>query len=478
MRICVTNPCWREDGRKGIRAGCRVPNIVIEGQLTFIPFPFMLAYATSRLHAAGFDAMILDAIGEDLTDDAYYQRVEAYRPDLIVNEMSAASYAVDLRVAAQLKTRTGAKVAVCGPHPSAIAAELLQQPAIDFVLVGEMEETLVALTGALQRGEPLDTIAGLGYRMPTGEVAVNPRRELIVDIDTLPYPHRDTLPMHNYRVAGYPNPVLYLYASRGCPYQCNYCLWPQTMYRRGVYRQRQPSQIVQEIIDAEQRHGPFRSIYFDDDTFNLGTEYLLQLADELERCRVHLPWGCNARADQFDETLMQRLAAVGMFNIRIGAESGDPEILRRVGKNLNLDSISRCIAMAHRAGVKVHVTFTIGLSGESWQSVERTAAFAKSIASDSVAFTITTPFPGTTYYDEVEEKGYLLTRDWTQFNVVSQSVMRTEHLTAEEITRAMKYVMKQVYFKPGYLWRRLRYAMSGDELLALLRKGIRLLFGR
>jgi radical SAM superfamily enzyme YgiQ (UPF0313 family) len=478
MRVCLTNPCWRDNGRVGIRAGCRVPNMVGEGEHTFMPFPFSLAYAMSVLEELGVEAMILDAIAEEIDEREYYDRVAAFEPDLIVNEMATASYHVDLAAATKLKQLTSARIAVCGPHASALPEEVLENGCIDFVLRGEIEQTLGELVAALREDRPLDEIAGLALRHPDGSVVCGTRREPIEDLDRLPHPHRSTLPLARYRVAGYPPPVLYMYASRGCPYKCTYCLWPQTMYGSGSYRVREPRAVVDEIEQAQDRHGPFASVYFDDDTFNLGKRRMLELARELTARSWKIPWGCNARADQFDEESLGRLAEAGLFNIRIGIESGDPRILERSKKQLDLAAIPRCIDLAHRAGVKVHVTFTVGLSGESWDSVERTVRFARSIRPDSVAFTITTPFPGTEYYDEVVRKGYMTASDWCEFNVVTSSVCRTASMTAEEVARAEKYLMRKVCYSPSYLARRLRYITSGKELLALVRKGAKVLFRR
>jgi len=438
----------------------------------------MLAYAAAVLEKSGHDVLFIDAIGEDIDEASYLKRVFAFSPDLILNEMATASHAIDLATAKKLKESTGAKLAVCGPHPSAIATQVLENACVDFVLIGEIEGTIPDLVRALERGASFEDVKGLAFRAQDGTIVVNPRRDLIANLDELPYPHRATLPMQRYCVAGYPSPVLFMYASRGCPYRCNYCLWPQTMYAGGNHRRRQPENVVAEIEMAQEKFGPFKSIYFDDDTFNVGRKHLLRLADLLASRPWRLPWGCNARADHFDEGLMERLASVGLFNIRIGVESGDPDILQRAGKQLDLARVEQCIEMARRNGVKVHVTFTIGLAGESWESVKRTVAFAKSITPDSIAFTITTPFPGTAYYDELLEMGYLDTVDWNRFNAVTHSVLRTEHLTAEEVTQAEKWAMRQVYFSPSYLLRRYRYAISGKELLALMRKGSRLVLGR
>jgi radical SAM superfamily enzyme YgiQ (UPF0313 family) len=471
MRVCLTNPPWRVGQQKGIRAGCRVPNAIGAGQHTFVPFPFALAYPAAVLERDGLTVMLLDAIAEDLDEEAYLARVAAFRPDLVVNEISTGSCDTDLAVAASVKARTGARVALFGPHATALPEELLAHAHVDLVLLGEIEATLPEVVRALDEGRPLAGLPGVACRDDAGKPVRGPRREL-VDLDALPPPHRATLPLHAYKVAGFPGPVLYAYASRGCPYPCTFCVWPQWL-KPGSYRVRSPRAVVDEILEAPRLHGPFGSIYFDDDTFNIGRPRMLEMARELQR--VNLPWGCNARPDLFDEETMSALARSGLFNIRIGVESGDPEVLRRVRKNLDLSTVPRCIALARKHGVRVHVTFTIGLSGETWRSVERTADFARSIAPDSIAFTVTTPFPGTAYHDEVVAKGRLVTRDYRRFDVVGGCVVRTEEMSAEEILRAERYVARRVYGSPRYLLRRLRYAGSPGEILALARKGATLL---
>jgi radical SAM superfamily enzyme YgiQ (UPF0313 family) len=479
VRVCLTNPPWRSDTESGIRAGCRVPNSIEIGQHTFVPFPFTLAFATSRLEAEpGITARIIDAIGEDIGRAEYLRRVADFRPDFVVSEMATQSHNTDLEMVTAVRERTGAKTAVCGPHASALAREILEQnPGVDFVLVGEYEETLAELVGRLKRGEPVEPMDGLALRLADGRIAVGEKRPLIHDLDALPYPHRETLPLRRYCVAGFPAPVLFLYASRGCPYRCTFCVWPQ-WFKSGSFRTRAPARVVDEIEDCQRRFGPFRSIYFDDDSFNLGEERMLKMAAEFKARGMNLPWGCNARPDHFNERVMNRLAEAGMFTIRIGVESGDPEILRRTKKDLDLRTVRRCINLARRAGVKVHVTFTIGLSGESWASVKKTVRFARSITPDSIAFTITTPYPGTEYYDEVVRDGFLETRDWERYNVRSDSVVRTATMTSTEIVRAEKYVMRQVYYSPPYLLRRLRYVNSPRELFALAKKGAGFLMRR
>jgi Fe-S oxidoreductase len=478
LRICLSNPCWRDcSGRRGIRAGCRVPTMLAVDEQTFIPFPFLLAYGAAALEEEGFSCTIIDAIAENIGEETYFERVAASMPDLIVNEIATASLHADLETALKLKRSTGARIAVCGPHASALPSQLLAHPQIDFVLIGEIEKTLIELAKALAEGHPTAGLPGLAVRDMQGNAVIGKRR-VPYNINALPHPHRATLPMQRYRVAGYPTPTLYMYASRGCPFHCTYCLWPQTIYGSGRYRARDIGAVAEEIAQVQAQFGPFRSIYYDDDTFNVGKKRMYVLADELERRNLIVPFGCNARADLFDQDVLDRLASVGLFNIRIGAESGDPNILARARKDLDPDAIRKCIEMAHRAGIRVHVTFTVGLSGESWNSVRKTIAFARRLAMDSAAFTITTPYPGTAYYDEVVTQGLLNTQDWRDFNVVHSSVIRTDTMRAEEITRAEKLLMRGVYYSPRFIWRRLRYVANAAELTAIAKKGKRLLLGK
>lgn len=477
MRVLVTNPPWHQNGRKGIRAGCRIPVLLNPGQTSFLPFPFILAYTTSQLERVdGLEVRILDAIGEDLDEATYLDRVEAFAPELVIAEMSTASYYIDLELARRLKARTGARIAMSGPHVTALPAETMGEcAAIDYVMLGEIEQTAVELAERLRDGVAVGGMLGLGWR-DGDEVVVEPRRPLLRDLDTLAWPHRATLPNDRYLVPGVPQPAIVTFASRGCPYRCNYCLWPQTIYEPGSYRTRDPAAVVEEIVETDKRFGPFQSICFDDDTFNIGKARVMAIADELERRKVRLPFSAQCRADRFDdEETIRRLAKAGLRLIRIGVESGDAEVLRRAKRNFELGSVERTVRWARRQGVLVHMYVNIGLPGESTETVDKTIEFVRATAPDSVSFTTTTPYPGTTYYDEVVERGYLEAKSWEDFNVVHTACIRTEHLTAEELTREEQRAMRAVYRSPRLMMRRLQVASSPRELLALAKKGARVL---
>jgi radical SAM superfamily enzyme YgiQ (UPF0313 family) len=297
---------------------------------------------------------------------------------------------------------------------------------------------------------------------------------VIPDIDALPYPKRDGLPMGRYHVPGFPPPVRYVYGGRGCPYQCNFCLWPQTTLQ-GKFRTRAGEKIAAEMEWLLERYPDTGSFFFDDDTFNLGRQRMLDFAEAMDRRGLKVPWGCNARADNWDLEVLERLVATGLFTLRIGIESGDQRVLDRTGKALDLAEARRTLEMSSSLGIQNHIMFVIGLAGETHESVENTIRFIKSVPCHSVQFSVATPFPGTSLYREAEARGHLVTRDWSKYSGFDHVVVRTDDLDADEVGRALARARRSVYFSPRFIKNRLGYVRNPRDITALARKAMRLL---
>lgn len=479
LRACVVNLPWEVATpagiRDGIRAGCRFPNLTPQRTNRYIPFPFLVAHTASYLESLGVEVLLIDGCAERCSMASFSERVVAFRPDLVLAETSTTSLAHDRAALAALATRLPSTCfALYGPHTDIRPQDALAEPAIEYVILGEPEHTSAALLEVLAGRMDRRDVLGLAYRGPAGEVVQNHRRPAIADLDSLPLPRRRGLPMDRYSVAGFPAPVAFLYAGRGCPYQCSFCLWPQTTLQGG-FRPRAPERIVDEMNTIIREYPETKSFFFDDDTFNLGRERMLRFADELERRGPKLPWGCNARADHWDREVMARLASVGLFTLRFGIESGDPEVLARTRKNLDLEIARRNLRMADELGIQNHIMFVVGLPGETRASVDNTLRFIASVPCHSVQFSVATPFPGTDMYREAEAKGHLTSHDWSQYSGFDHVVMRTDALDTVEIGRALANARRRVYFSPRFLGRRLRYVRNARELPALAKKALRLL---
>ena len=435
--------------------------------------------ANTGLHlgSKGVQVLLIDGIAERSSLDDVLARIRSYAPGMSCSSKAPpTSLKYDLAALAQVKAASPAvRTAVGGLHVSMLPEEALASPSVDFVIIGEPELTTHELACALIDGRDLGGISGLAFKGAGGGIVVNARRPMMTDIDSLPYPRRSGLPMHKYNVPGFPSPVVYMYASRGCPYVCNFCLWVQTIFDKHRYVARSPTKIVDEIEHVLAEFPETKSLFFDDDTFNIGQERLRAFAAEMSRRKIRTPWGMNARADHWDRELIRELKETGLFNVRFGIESGDPDVLARSGKELDLDEARENLRLFHELGIKNHLNFMIGLAGETWSSVARTVAFAKSVPADSVQFTVAVPFPGTEYYNELEARGLLVSRNWDDYHAAASAVMSTEEMSSREIEKAIKKVRRQIYLSPRFIIRRFGYIRNARDAMAILRKGMSLL---
>jgi radical SAM superfamily enzyme YgiQ (UPF0313 family) len=194
----------------------------------------------------------------------------------------------------------------------------------------------------------------------------------------------------------------------------------------------------------------------------------------MKRRNLWFPYGIDGRADHLDQELLERMAETGLFTLRIGIESGDVDVLKKTRKALNLEKAREILQISHDLGIRNHISIIIGLAEESWQSVENTIEYVKSLAIDSVQFSVATPFPGTEYYRYVEEQGLWKDQDWSEFNGWDTAVMHTKYMTAEEVQKAVNYARRKVYFSPQFIKRRLGYVRDVRDLVAITGKVWRL----
>jgi len=441
MKIVLVNLPWKKGGNWGVRAGSRWPHIKTVQEESYLPFPFFLAYAAALLKRESFQVRLIDAIADKLSVPAFHTIVEQEKPDLLVVETSTPSLINDLEV---LRGLSGdISIALCGPDANIREAGFLKKNVfIDYVFAGEYELTLLELARALCENKPLQDITGLIYRDREG-IRTNPGRSMIADLDTLPWPLREGLPMGKYNdtPGGIPSPSAQMWASRGCPYQCLFCLWPQLMYQKGRYRVRSVRDVVDEMEHLVTRGG-VKSIYFDDDTFNIGKLRMLEFAREIKARKLDIPWAVMARADLMDEQVLVSLREAGLCAVKYGVESAEQSLVDNINKNMQLERVERIIKFTNSLGIKTHLTFTFGLPGETWESIKKTIEFAVRMDPDSVQFSITTAFPGTQYFRNLEEKGYILSHDLADYDGNSKGVLRTDSLGPRDLEKAKRIADK------------------------------------
>lgn len=441
MEILLSNPPWSKNGYCGVRAGSRWPHIKDKTEGGYLPFPFYLAYTASLIKSENFKFRLWDALSEGVSKEEFVREVLRKDYKLIIIETSTASLNNDLEILKRIKKK-GSIIAVAGPDICIRNPRfLVENEFVDCVIIGEYEYTVLEIVKCIQNGSPLDDILGLIYRDGRGDIKTNPLRPLISNLDELPWPHREGLPMMKYLDApgDMPLPSVQLIASRGCPFRCIFCAWPQLMYGGNSYRTRSIIDVLDEM-EFVVRELKFKSVYFDDDTFNIGKDRMLKFAKELTKRnrdnRINVPWAIMARADLMDEDILYRFQSCGLHAIKYGVESSDKKLLENANKGTDLERVKAMVSLTKKLGIKTHLTFTFGLPGENWFTILNTLNFVVRQDPDSVQFSIATPFPGTYFYEFVKKKNFLVSNEPSDYDGNQKSVIRTEYLNAVDLEHA------------------------------------------
>ena len=463
MRILLTNPPWYQEPRdgvpgfRGVRAGSRwphthplngfTPQVGFAPELTqgYVPFPVELATAAEHVRRAGFEATCRDSLSMGETREHFYDFVASYQPDLILLESSTPTIQMDLRIVRQLRTLApGARVALCGVHFELEKPEFMAaNPDVDFVLYGEYEDAFLKLVQALDQGTDLAAVPALLYR--EGAEVRKTEFAQLPELAEYPWPDRTELPNERYYdgVCGLQGPQLQLMGSRGCPYGCIFCAWPQMVYRGKKWRARTGEDIVAEI-QHNLKSVPYKSFYLDDDTFNIKKSFVMSLCAAIKKSGLdQMQWATMGRGDLMDEEMLQALKDAGLFSIKYGVESADQGILDEIDKGTNLEKNLKWIRRTEELGIRVHLTYTFGLPSDTPETIEKTIELACSLPVHTVQFSVATPYPGTKMYDMYKAKGWLRTENWEEYNGSCSAVSRTERFTSEQLEDFVKLAYRR-----------------------------------
>ncbi len=336
-----------------------------------------------------------------------------------------------------------------GPHPSVLPNETLQNKNIDAVCIGEGESTFLEI---VRNNGNLEGVKGVWFKK-NGNILKNPGREPIGELDTLPFPARDLLPMNKYFKNWFqldsvdPNLVgTSIISSRGCPYNCTYCQ-PTLMTLFGnKIRKRSPENILQEITYLREKYN-INAFMFQDDTFIIDKKWALEICDRILDNGLDLKWGCNVRANLVSKDLLTRMKAAGLRKIFMGIESASQRILDDIyNKRITIEHVKRTVEIAKELELKVQGYFMLGAPTETVDEIKRTIKFAKTLDIDEATFSITTPLPRTYLYDKIKE---LIVKDYGLFDYYKTPVFRnTTGATPEEVVRLKKRAYLEFYLMP------------------------------
>ena len=415
MRILLTQaPFYDKTDNKwcGVRAGCRWPFIfdyplppenTVGGYNTM---PFFMAYATNYLASTAKvgEVYMYDAVAVKHRFDTYYNNVAKANPEITILETSTPSIKIDLEAAERIKGM-GSEIALCGPHATAYAEELIKLPYVDYVLKGEYEVNSYEMCLMRRKG--------------IYECRIMPTIEYMT-------PYRDAA-VYNYadgfgQDAHIQYPQLQVWSSRGCPFRCNFCLWNETM-TCGKYRKRSPEAVRDEIMSCIKVFG-FKSVLFDEDTFNVGDARVYEMSKMMGG--IGIQWHAMVRADACSKEAFWNMKQAGCVGIKAGIETFSQRGLDYLNKGYKAQELKDRVNFLIQCGFKVFLSFMENIPGETEEDKADTIRTAEHFIKQgaSIQHPSCMPLPGTKLYKELDKEGKIDKSDWTKFGCFHGEVLK------------------------------------------------------
>jgi radical SAM superfamily enzyme YgiQ (UPF0313 family) len=409
--------------------------LLINPSYPFEEFPRLLVtlpYVAAALRADGHEVEILDLLLARTTPDKIERRMARFRPEVVgITSVTLNHHIAEGIGEVVRKCDERVPLVMGGPHVSfEIEGSFQRLPALDYIAIGEGEHTMRELVRAFEGRMDLRDVRGLaGRERDGGRVWRNAPRPLEDDLDTLPTPARDLVPLARYLAFDSHASVV---TSRGCPYECIFCSAPAWTGRKVRYRD--PMRCVDEIEELA-RLG-FTEITIEDDLFTLYRKHFLAVCGELIRRETGIRWNAFSRVDTISPEIVETMARAGCQAICFGVESGNQEVLDLVKKSSSLAKVKDAMRMSRAAGITALASFIIGLPGETEETLRKTVEFAESLRDEFgslYGFHILAPFPGTEVREKAAEYGLeILNSDWTRYDA-NHVVTRTAGASPEVI---------------------------------------------
>lgn len=434
--------------------------------------PDWLAYATAVLEKSGLEVKLFDFPALNWDKDKIVEIVKKYKPEFVVLDSTTPSIFSDIECARLCKENSNCKVIMVGPHVSALSEETLKEATgkVDVVCIGEYDYTVHDVIIDFSNLEKID---GIAYLDRDGKIKKTSTRQLINDLDSLPFPAWHHLDLLKYFDGGKLHPYIDIISGRGCPNKCIFCLWPQVMHGMR-YRLRSPKNVVDEMeydinLCPEVLNGG--EFFFEDDTFTVNKNRAIEICEEILKRNLKITFSVNARVDTADEELFKMMKRAGCRELLVGFESGDDEILKRIHKNATIADAKKFMQIAKKAKLDVHGCFVIGLPGDTKETIEKTIDFALSLNLHTVQFSGAVPFPGTEYFNFCKNNNLLKTEKWSDWLQEGEQAGIVEYpgLSNEEINRYVDMGLKRFYFRPSYMLKFLFQTRSKKDLYRKLR---------
>ena len=449
----------------------------IKGKAKYFWPPMNLAQIGAVLEEEKIECYLLDAVGEELNIAQTQNRVREINPDFLIVITATSTFGHDAEFVRRIKDRNkNIKSIFCGTHVMTMPEEVLKYEGIDLIVLGEPEYVVKEIILALLNKKPLNDVRGIGFK-DGNRLLFTGKAPLIEDIDKLPFPARHLLPKN----VNYFNPLAKRYpyttlmSSRGCPFNCNYCV-AHVVYGN-KFRARSAGNVVAEIEECIKKYGT-KEFFFRDETFTINRQRVLDICQLIREKELDISWICASRVDTIDREMMSSMKKAGCHMIKFGVESGSQKILNNLRKGISVQQSRDVFRWANELKIDTVAHMMLGSPGETRETIRETIDFAKEIKPSYVSFNVTTPYPGTDLWREVQDK--LNISDFSVYDIekVSETALFNKafcDLPKKVIEDAYDIAFREFYFRPSYIFKRLLRQSSFSEFIRSSRAGFSLL---
>lgn len=417
----------------------------------------------SVLEEEGFEGKvkILDSRAIGATFDTLRDVVRRWRPEIVGFQVKTPNYQ-DSVLASRICKEEGVPYVVWGGHhASPLAKETARLPDVDVVFRGEAEYTFRDFVVAVEEGKDWRKTQGITYQDKSGKVQSNPDAPLIKDLDAIPFPARHLLPLDKYKIFGSSFPATTMITSRGCPYACEFC--SVTSFYGHRWRTRSAENIAAEMQSLVEDHD-LLAVAFVDDLFFVNKKRVFKIAREIQRMEANLSreiyWGATVRADRTDIEMLKAMRNANCRLVFAGVESYDQAILDSVKKRTQVSEIEDFHQACKKARLDTLSSFSFGFPGETIQTVRRTIRWAIDVLDPSLAiFTISTPYPGTPFFDQMEQEGRIFEKDYSKYTLFNP-ILELTGISREELKKEVVKAYKEFYVRPRKMYQNVKREMS------------------
>jgi len=450
------------------------PDVVVKERGVTPPLGLLYIAASARKH--GFKEIdIIDCEAENIPHTSLTKVISQKGYD-IVGVHTTTFTLIDANIVFKNVKKLNSSIITVmgGPHAHIYYRESLLNPYIDFVVYGEGEYTFPEFLKSVLKKSSFESVKGLAYK-ENGKIRVNPPVPLISNLDELPVPAFDLINVKNYTsVLAEKNPVLSIFTSRGCPFNCSFC---HRVHFGKKFRAHSPERVLKEMEICARLCA--REIFIYDDTFTIDKNRAFEICRLKRKKLPDIPFSIRSRVNTVSKELLKALKAANCVRIHYGVESGSPRILKLLKKGITPEMAQDVIKYTRRIGIMTLAYFMIGNPTETKDEIIETIKFAVKLDPDYANFAITTPFPGTEIYEKAIRAGIFKYDFIKEFAENPQKGFKMKYfetnITEKELQSLLKYAYKKFYFRSSYILKSLFRIRSFESLKNSINTALNLL---